>query len=86
MFLPSLLDFEKKIDSLPFHSWMLLVQFPILSAYHLQGPKSKIYVHFPLSKQAINWDFIHEVKLSIKHVINLEVQSITKSSILCILI
>ena len=45
----------------------------ILSALHPQGPKSNI-CSFPLSKRAIAWGFIVEVKPPIKHVMNLEVK------------
>ena len=45
---------------------------PILSALHLQGPTSNIYLH--LSKQAIDWNFILNVNPSIKHAIKLENQ------------
>ena len=56
-------------------------QKPILSALHLQGPKIH-YIHSLLpSEQAIDWDIILEVKLSIKHVINLEIKNITRSSL-----
>ena len=49
---------------------------PILSTLHLQGPKSNIYVHFHLVKNLIsNWN--NEKK----HVINLEVKTITKPSL-----
>ena len=52
---------------------------PTLSALHLQGLKSNIIVHFHLiDKQLIG---IPEMKPSMKHVINLEVKNITKSSL-----
>ena len=42
--------------------------------------RSKIHCicSLPLSKWEIDWDFLFEVKPSIKHVINLEVKNITK--------
>ena len=45
--------------------------------------RSKLqYIHsLPLNKWAFDWDFIPKVKLSTMHVINLEVKSITKSSL-----
>ena len=36
---------------------------------------------FPLSKEVIDWDFVLEVKVSIKHVINSEVKNIAKASL-----
>ena len=45
---------------------------PILSAFHLQGLKSNIYVHFHLINKPLNWNFIPEVKPSTKNVIMLE--------------
>ena len=35
----------------------------------------------PLNIETIDWDFVLEVKVLIKHVINLEVKNITKSSL-----
>ena len=58
----------------------------MLSALHLQGSKSNMCVCvrvrvLPLNKETIDWDFIREVKSSIKHVINLEVENITEPSL-----
>ena len=55
---------------------------PILSALHLWGPKSNIYVHFPLINKKIDGDFIPKVKPSIKHVINLEIKKNNKKKTL----
>jgi hypothetical protein len=53
---------------------------PILSAPHLQDPKSNIYVHFrQVNKQLTGISF--EVKPAIKHENNLEVKNITKPSL-----
>jgi hypothetical protein len=53
---------------------------PILSAPHVQGPKSNIYVHFQqVNKQLTGISF--EVKPAIKHENNLEVKNITKPSL-----
>jgi hypothetical protein len=54
---------------------------PILSALHLQGLKSIIYVHFPqVNKPLIGISF-PEVKPSMKNVINLEIKKLTKFSL-----
>ena len=52
---------------------------PILSALHLQGLESDLYVYFHLVNKQFDWDCIPEVKPSVKHVLNLEVNNITKS-------
>jgi len=51
-------------------------QKPILIALHLQGPKSIIYVHFSLVNKQLTC-----FKLSIKHVINLKMKNMTRSSL-----
>ena len=50
---------------------------------HFSPSRSKIQYRcsLPLSKQAIDGDVIPKEKLSMKHVINLEVKNITKSSL-----
>ena len=59
-----------------------LITNVILIALHLQGPRSIIFIcSLPLSKYAIDWDFIIKAKPSIKHVIDLEVKNITKPSL-----
>ena len=59
-----------------------LITNVILIALHFQGPKFIIFIcSLPLSKYAIDWDFIIKAKPSIKHVIDLEVKNITKPSL-----
>ena len=77
--LPTLPNFEKK--HCPCILKGRLTTNSILSAFHRQGLKSNIICSLSISKQAINWGFIPELTPIIKHIINLEVKNIAKSSL-----
>jgi hypothetical protein len=92
---PAMSDFEKPLP-LHFKRPLIHQSNPILNALHLQGSQSNIHicvcvcvcvcVCFHLVKKlAIDWDFIPEVKISIKHVINSEVKNIANSSFVLML-
>lgn len=80
--MPASPDLEKTI-ALAFCEGHLSTN-PILIALHLQGPRvcvCECVREREISNEAIDWDFISEVTVSIKHVLNLEVKNITKNFI-----
>ena len=52
-----------------------------MSSYFIFKVLNPIYMYSSTSEETIDWDFILEVKLSIKHDNNLEVKNTTQSSL-----